>query len=263
MASISASVGKGGKNKPDDVTIVKGLLNKHRPAVGYGKLKDDAECDRDTVKAIDAFQRAIGLKRPDSKVDPGGKTFKALEAKELPKPEEAKPPAKGGKVTGNLSGVQSDIAEFVKAVAEFYGADIRISSGKRDARAQGVAMFNNWTGNLKRGKIYNYLTGNAKTLKELEALYATAAEDKTKTRKEADEAQAKFIQTCADIAPKLSLHVAGKAIDISPKSCMTAAMRAAMKTGLRELEEQSCYHYDTKGSAPRVTDALKKSWKAP
>jgi hypothetical protein len=148
-------------------------------------------------------------------------------------------------------------------VAEFYGKDIRISSGTRDAKEQGEAMFGNWTGNLKRGKIYSYLSSNTKTLKELDQLYTDAVEDNTKSKKEADDAKATFIKTCADLAPKLSLHVAGKAIDVSPKSCMTAAMREAMQTGLRELEEKSCYHYDTKGSAPKVTDALKKTWKAP
>jgi hypothetical protein len=88
-------------------------------------------------------------------------------------------------------------------------------------------------------------------------------EDKKKTSKEADEAKAKFINLCAEAAPKLSLHVAGKAIDVSPKSCMTAAIREAMKSGMRELVEKSCYHYDTKGSVPAVTESLKAKWKAP
>lgn len=261
MAKISASVGKGGKNGADDVRIVQTLLNKHATAAGFSKLKVSDECDKDTIKAIEAFQRAIDMKSPDSRVDPGGKTFKALEARELPEKEETKPTGKTGKVNGDLSGVQSDIVDFVTEVAAFYGKDIRISSGKRDATGQGQAMFNNWTGNLKRGKIYSYLSSNPKLLKELDQLYDDA--NSKQDGKDPNKAKAEFIKICADAAPKLSLHVAGKAIDVSPKSCMSSAMRDAMKTGLRELEESSCYHYDTKGSAPKVTDALKKSWKAP
>jgi hypothetical protein len=54
------------------------------------------------LKAIEAFQKAIGIKSPDGKVDVGGKTWKALEARELPKTEESKGAAKPGKV---LSGI--------------------------------------------------------------------------------------------------------------------------------------------------------------
>ena len=67
---------------------------------------------------------------------------------------------------------------------------------------------------------------------------------------------------CSALAPKLSAHVAGRAIDVSPKSCMTGAMREAMKLALKEVEEKSCLHYETKGSVPAVNDALKKRWPA-
>jgi hypothetical protein len=160
--------------------------------------------------------------------------------------------------------VQSDIVDLVKAVAAFYGKDIRITSGKRDSNDQGRAMFNNWTSNLKRGKKYSYLQSNPKILDELDQLYKDAKEDKKKTSKEADEAKAEFMKICADLAPKLSLHFSGKAIDIAPKSSMSTAMRNAMKTGMREIpDEATCWHYDTKGSVPAVTESLKAKWKAP
>jgi len=263
MARIALSVGNNGKNAADDVLLVQELLNRHASAVGFGKLKKSETCDKNMVSAIEAFQKAIGMKKPDGRVDPGGTTFKALDAKELPKAETSAGAAKAGKVKGDLSGVQRDIVDFVTAVAAFYGKDIQISSGKRDAKSQGEAMFKNWTVNLKRGKLYSYLQSNPKTLKELDQLYTDALEDKDKSKKEADQAKADFLKICADLAPKLSLHVAGQAIDISPKSCMTSDMRKAMQTGLREIEEARCYHYDTKGSAPAVTDALKAKWKAP
>jgi hypothetical protein len=263
VGNIASSVGKGGKNEPDDVKAVQTLLNRHAAAGGFSKVKISGDCDKDTLKAIEALQKAMGAKSPDGKVDVGGKTWKALQARELPKAEESKGAAKPGKVVGDLSGVQSDIVDLVKAVAAFYGKDIRITSGKRDAKNQGRVMFENWTGNLERGKIYTYLSSNPKILDELNQLYTDAAEDKKKSSKEAEEAKAKFIKTCAEVAPKLSLHVAGKAIDVSPKSCMTTTMREAMKSGMRELVEKSCYHYDTKGSVPAVTESLKAKWKAP
>jgi Putative peptidoglycan binding domain len=260
VGKIASSVGKGGKNESEDVEAVQTLLNRHAQAGGYSKVKPASEYDKDTLKAILAFQKAIGLKNPDGKVDPGGKTWKALEAKDLPKPDTAKP----GKVTGNLSGVQIDIVEFVTAIAAFYGRDIKVTSGKRDAKDQGRVMFDYWTINLKRGEKYTYLMANPKILKELDQLYKDAKEDKKKTAKEADEAKARFMKICADLAPKLSLHVAGKAIDISPKSCMTTAMRAAMRTGMHEItSEPRCWHYDTTGSVPVVNESLKAKWKAP
>ena len=264
MARIASSVGKNGKNSADDVLQIYDLLNRHASIAGYSRLKKSETCDKSMIVAIEAFQMAIGMRRTDGRVDPGGTTFKALDAKELPKAEASAGAAKPGKIKGDLSGVQRDIVDFVTAVAAFYGKDIQISSGKRDAKSQGEAMFKNWTDNLKRGKLYRHLQSNPKTLKELDLLFAAAVEDKSKSKTEANQAKADFLKLCSDLAPMLSLHVAGKAIDISPKSCMTSEMRKAMQTGLREIDEARCYHYDTNnGSVPAVTDALKAKWKAP
>ncbi|MGB3280801.1 MAG: hypothetical protein WBA92_16555, partial [Pseudorhodobacter sp.] len=71
-ASISASVGKGGKNRPADVKTVQMLLNHHGAS-----LKTDSDCGKLTIGAIEKFQSdKFGWK--DGKIDPGGKTFGAL-----------------------------------------------------------------------------------------------------------------------------------------------------------------------------------------
>ncbi len=74
-ASISASVGQGGKNKAEDVETVQLLLNEKK--VASPALAPDGDCGKLTIGAIKKFQQAeFGWK--DGKVDPGGKTWGAL-----------------------------------------------------------------------------------------------------------------------------------------------------------------------------------------
>jgi hypothetical protein len=78
MNSISKSVGKDCVNNSADVRIVQELLNNcsYRPPV---PLNVDGNVSTQFISAIEAFQRyAMGLVHPDGKVDPDGKTFKAL-----------------------------------------------------------------------------------------------------------------------------------------------------------------------------------------
>lgn len=271
MIKMEGSVGKNADNASDDVKKVQVLLNKHAATVGFGKLSVDGKAGTNTLKAIVLFQKAIGMRSPDGVVDAGGRTLKALEGKpvEPPKTEEApkkdEAPAKTsgkGKVVGNIAGVQADLVAYAQAVAEFYGREITVSSGKRSAAEQGAVMFKYWTKNLKRGEIYVFLRSNPGTRQQLDELYGLAAEGKAKSSDEATAAKTKFLTICTALAPKLSAHLAGRAIDVSPKSCMTSAMRDAMKRNLKEVEETSCYHYETKGSVPAATDAVKKQWAA-
>ncbi len=72
---ISASVGKGGKNKNADVKIVQALLNEKENS----GLEVDGESGPKTIAAITKFQKEkAGLNNPDGRIDPGGKTWKAL-----------------------------------------------------------------------------------------------------------------------------------------------------------------------------------------
>lgn len=73
---ISASVGRGGTNRPDDVVIVQNLLL----ARGYSAVGSaNGVCGDSTVAAILAYQAGF-LRQPDGVVDPGGNTWRHLSA---------------------------------------------------------------------------------------------------------------------------------------------------------------------------------------
>lgn len=266
MLTLTGSVGKNGANKPEDIKAIQKLLNKHAPVLGFAKLSEDARFGSNTLKAIVAFQKAIGMRSPDGVVDPGGRTLKALAAKPVApaKAEEAEEelvckPARAGKLVGNVAGVQADLVAYAQAVAAFYGRDIKISSGKRSPDDQARVMFKYWTTNLKRGQIYKFLQANPATRERLDELYAQAAEGQAPDAAAAAEAKKKFLTFCTALAPKLSAHLAGRAIDVSPKGCMTTAMRDAMKLALKEVDEDSCYHYETRGSVPTAA-SVQSRW---
>jgi hypothetical protein len=72
-SSISDSVGKNGKNKKADVTLIQNLLNQKNNA----GLVVDGDCGNKTIIAIEAFQqKTFGWK--DGLISAVGKTWKAL-----------------------------------------------------------------------------------------------------------------------------------------------------------------------------------------
>jgi CHAP domain len=80
MATIGASVGRGGANRRADVTTVQTLINNHigqlTPLRG---LETDGVVGLKTIGAILEFQRrVVGLRAPDGRVDPNGRTLRAL-----------------------------------------------------------------------------------------------------------------------------------------------------------------------------------------
>ncbi|MCP4438790.1 MAG: peptidoglycan-binding protein [Aureispira sp.] len=93
--NLSGSVGRSGKNLPEDVKLVQEVLNKKG-----AKLTEDGLSGPATRKAIADFQLSIGFKKADSRVDPGGMTWKALikglDAVPEPPKEEVEEAPKGG-----------------------------------------------------------------------------------------------------------------------------------------------------------------------
>lgn len=78
MHPIRHSVGRGGMNHPGDVRVIQTLLSRHRghghPLISIGHV-----ITGETILAIIDFQhRFVKMKKPDGRVDPGGKTFKML-----------------------------------------------------------------------------------------------------------------------------------------------------------------------------------------
>lgn len=84
---VSRSVGIGGNNNHNDVTLIQALINKAVPRVREARIQIeyfkplavDGDCGNLTKKAITIFQRdVVGLREPDGRVDPGGKTIRSL-----------------------------------------------------------------------------------------------------------------------------------------------------------------------------------------
>jgi hypothetical protein len=81
MPNIGGSVGKGGANAEADVIAVQQLLNVHAVVLGIPSLVVDGDAGANTIEAIRRYQKMVlGFGAPDGRVDPGGATWKALEA---------------------------------------------------------------------------------------------------------------------------------------------------------------------------------------
>jgi peptidoglycan hydrolase-like protein with peptidoglycan-binding domain len=78
MTTIEGSVGQKGENRENDVRIVQRLLNRQNLSP-LGKLAEDGRAGASTIDAIRRFQtRNIGMNPPDGRVDPAGRTLRAL-----------------------------------------------------------------------------------------------------------------------------------------------------------------------------------------
>lgn len=77
---ILKSVGVGGANERRDVKIVQTHLNLYGAwKEKVAALKIDGYARKKTIYAIKEFQRqAVGMTRPDSRIDPNGQTFRIL-----------------------------------------------------------------------------------------------------------------------------------------------------------------------------------------
>jgi peptidoglycan hydrolase-like protein with peptidoglycan-binding domain len=92
---ISGSVGKGGKNSPEDVQAVQIALNKKVKA----GLAVDGKSSAALIAAITEFQKQMGMHTPDGRVDPGRGTARALAATgPLPPPPPAPKPVAAPKL---------------------------------------------------------------------------------------------------------------------------------------------------------------------
>jgi len=78
-SKISASVGKGGKNKPEDVVLVNTLLNKYGHKFALEPQEEAVKADAALTEAIKKFQTDYrGSTNPDGRVDANGATWGSL-----------------------------------------------------------------------------------------------------------------------------------------------------------------------------------------
>jgi hypothetical protein len=80
MASITASVGKGGVNRQNDVITVQKLINQNIGLITpLRPIAEDGKVVPMMINAIEEFQRRVlKISHPDGRVDPNGKTLKKL-----------------------------------------------------------------------------------------------------------------------------------------------------------------------------------------
>jgi hypothetical protein len=111
VSTLGGSVGAGGANDPDDVKAVQRALG----------IADDGQCGGGTIAAIKAFQQSIGLANPDGRVDPGGRTAKALaggggggggaDGGSAPDPDSASPAPEDDGILGGLKSLGGEILD--------------------------------------------------------------------------------------------------------------------------------------------------------
>ena len=134
---IRKSVGKKGKNAVDDVKKIQELLNTHASKAGFKKLTVDMDVGTKTIGAIEAFQKkVVGMSRPDGRVDPGGSTLAALNAKPGSAPAKAED-AKGGSGSSSKSSSKSGSSSKSKSKSEgskSKGSKSGGGKGKRDLK---------------------------------------------------------------------------------------------------------------------------------
>lgn len=267
---ISASVGKGGKNKPEDTKVVQELLNAFTKKGGFKRLDVDGLIGPKTIAAIKSMQESVvGMKRGDGRVDPGGETMAALtkgpkkleaEAKKEEKQQQkqeaeaAKNQSGGGKpqVKGDVRGVDRRLLGVLEAVSAHFGKPIVVETGKQST-AGGEQLWQEWTNSLDRGRRDPTLRRNDKLREELDTLYSDL--------KKKDFLKLAAKKLGAAQGSEASAHAAGRAVDI--KRNTDSKIVAALATVLRKQDEGNVIHFDDAGkSLPKtISEAMKKKWK--
>jgi hypothetical protein len=122
--ALRGSVGKDGDNNPGDVIIVLRLLG----AAGYA--------DADIAAAITRFQsEVVNMPRPDGRIDPGGRTFRALSRATAPATAPDAPAAAETPSTAPVSPSPGQVAadpSAIEAELNALAALQKKAMGKRD-----------------------------------------------------------------------------------------------------------------------------------
>ena len=146
MPEIFKSVGYGGRNNKADVLVVQRLLNIFTTGMGLPALVADGGFGDITGRAIKRFQAQImGLGAPDGRIDPGGRTIRALNAVAAPGP--ASDPAQlsgaawwqanqarytnSDKITDLIPDFAAKVQAFVDSLRAG-GAQVKVSSTRRN-----------------------------------------------------------------------------------------------------------------------------------
>lgn len=262
--SLTGSVGKNGVNRDADVRTVQTLLNQNGQKFNLSRpLVVDGRVGPLTIGAIESFQaKVVGMRLPDGRVDPGGKTLAALHGSGGGSPAPAA--STTGRVTGKTAGVNAGIIKYLEAVAQHYGLEVHVTSGKRNPTEQASAMWGGWGQHLERGNVYIYLRNNPTIRQELDGYYNQAHAAGASAAVKAAAQQA-FTNKVVSIAGSLSRHLTGEAVDVTVRT--DKRVLDALAVGFQHVIEKyqgtiRCHHFDTRkfGKAPDVTPELKAQW---
>ena len=157
MPEIVKSVGYGGQNNKADVLVVQRLLNNFTTGLGLAALSVDGGFGDITGRAIKRFQaQVMGLTAPDGRVDPGGRTIRALNAVAATGPA-ADPAQRSGAAwwhanqarftnSDKLTDLIPDFAARVQAFIDAMragGAQVKVSSTRRN-KVRAYLMHFSW-----------------------------------------------------------------------------------------------------------------------
>lgn len=117
--TIRRSVGHKGENLRDDVVAVQTALVKLAAKLRLAAVSASGIADDRTVAAIIAVQRFAGLTMPDGRIDPGGRTLRALNAALPVEAAPAAPPASTTAPGLRTVTYHKDVAASVRIVSDY------------------------------------------------------------------------------------------------------------------------------------------------
>jgi hypothetical protein len=198
-------VGKGGENRSADVKIVQSLLNAHIAKLApLMPVPVSGVCDAPTVLLIVEFQkRVVKAPGPDGRVDPGGRTLRALDA--APRPSAGEPV-----LDGNV--LPAPAAKVLKEILNAAGvARATVTSVSRTPADQARVMYDNC---LSRGVEFNKRMYAAAGDKVVDVFAANQSKPR-------DTVIALMLKTILEVGPeKVSKHISDThyTFDVAPNS---------------------------------------------
>ena len=214
MATITASVGKGGLNRSSDVKTVQVLLNQNiGKLVPFLPLPTSGFCDSATILLIEEFQRRVmSLSSPDGRVDPNGSTLKALGES-----------APVGPITVTGLPLPTSALKVLKEVLKSAGiSSAQVTSVSRTSADQARVMYDNC---LSKGVAFNknmYAAGGDKVVDVFDT-------NKAKPREKVIELMLAKIN---EVGPgKVSKHISDThyTFDVAPSSISAAKHKAFLE----------------------------------
>jgi hypothetical protein len=253
MSKITHSVGRAGVNRPQDVAQVREMLNRQIGALTpYAPLAPTGACDCPVMALIEEFQRRVmGVPAPDGRIDPNGRTLRALESMgAAAKPGSAPAPP-------NVSGLALPPAAL-KVLKEVLAAagiqSARVTSVSRTPAEQARVMYENCA---SRGAAFNkkmYAAAGDKVVAVYEA----------NTGKARHEVIALMLAKIREVGPdKVSKHISDShyTFDVDPSSIPPAKHKAFLQalgshpavSNVIPPPVDPAFHIEIPKSAPTLT----------